>query len=300
MLRTIAAFLLACLSLVAGTRVRDVIYDAAGKRASGQVVISWPAFTSAASGRAIPQGSTTVKIVSGVLDVDLEPTPPGTYYSVRYYFSTGGTRVDTWAIPLSATPITVAQARAGGNPVPIPDTALLGGDLSGPPAYATVERIKGLPVDATTKQDGQALKWDQASNTIKFGPVAAEGGGTAAGDVTGSLMSTKVEKIQGVPVEPSAPQDGQMMRYSGANSRWDKVTLVDQETPTGAINGTNRVFTLSATPNPLNGLMVFRNGIAQKRCPAAVCDYDVAGNTITFIPEATPQPGDALVVWFRY
>ncbi len=39
------------------------------------------------------------------------------------------------------------------------------------------------------------------------------------------------------------------------------VGFVDQQTPTGAINGVNAVFTLSQTPSPTTSLEVYRNGL---------------------------------------
>ncbi len=40
------------------------------------------------------------------------------------------------------------------------------------------------------------------------------------GDVTGSIPSTTVKKIQGVDIAASTPSDGQVLKYNSANSRW--------------------------------------------------------------------------------
>jgi len=61
-------------------------------------------------------------------------------------------------------------------------------------------------------------------------------------------------------------------------------------------DGTNTVFTLFSAPLPPAGLVLFRNGMAQK----AGQDYTLTGNTITFVPAAVPQPGDTLLAWYRY
>lgn len=56
------------------------------------------------------------------------------------------------------------------------------------------------------------------------------------------------------------------------------------ETPAGAMNGVNKVFTLSFTPNPASSLFVFLNGVEQ-----TPTDITVSGATITytFPPEST-------------
>jgi hypothetical protein len=74
-------------------------------------------------------------------------------------------------------------------------------------------------------------------------------------------------------------------------------TFVDDETPGGVINGTNTSFTLAHAPNPASSLYVFRNGL---RLRSAV-DYSITGTALVFLsPISTPQPGDVLLVSYRY
>ncbi len=72
------------------------------------------------------------------------------------------------------------------------------------------------------------------------------------------------------------------------------VGFVDQQTPTGAINGVNPVFTLSQTPSPSNSLEVYRNGLLL----SAGVDYLLNGAMITFIALA-PQSTDTLLCSYR-
>jgi hypothetical protein len=72
-------------------------------------------------------------------------------------------------------------------------------------------------------------------------------------------------------------------------------TFVDGETPQGAANGSNRNFTLSVAPNPSTSLLLYRNGVLQKR----FLDYTLSGTTVTFESVATPQTGDVLLASFR-
>jgi hypothetical protein len=65
------------------------------------------------------------------------------------------------------------------------------------------------------------------------------------------------------------------------------------ESPSGLIDGTNKVFTLSAVPLQNTTILFFKNGVLQ----AAGNDYVLEGSTITF--EEAPYPGDYLVAFFN-
>jgi hypothetical protein len=121
-------------------------------------------------------------------------------------------------------------------------------------------------------------------------------GGSLAGDVSGSTLRTVVSGIQGRPVTATVPVDGQMYRWNASAGQWLLVAFADQETVSGTIDGTNTAFTLVNSPNPVGGLILFRNGLAQM----AGQDYTLSGNTISFVTAATPQPGDTLLAWYRY
>lgn len=72
------------------------------------------------------------------------------------------------------------------------------------------------------------------------------------------------------------------------------VGFIDQETPTGAVNGVNAAYTLSQSPSPGSSLMVFRNGV---RMTSGI-DYTAVGAVITFSP-LVPQTGDTLLCSYR-
>jgi hypothetical protein len=73
------------------------------------------------------------------------------------------------------------------------------------------------------------------------------------------------------------------------------VGFVDQEAPSGTMNGVNAAFTLSQPPTPSSSLVVYRNGLHL----TAGVDYTEAGSTITFTPTLVPQPGDILLCSYR-
>lgn len=70
----------------------------------------------------------------------------------------------------------------------------------------------------------------------------------------------------------------------------------DAEVPAGSIDGIRRTFQLARAPSPPASLILTRNGLVLK----LGVDYTLAGNSVTFIPEQTPQPGDIVLAWYRY
>jgi hypothetical protein len=64
-----------------------------------------------------------------------------------------------------------------------------------------------------------------------------------------------------------------------------------KETPTGVVDGNNKIFLLSRTPR-LNTELVFVNGMLKK--PGAEDDYIIEGNKITF--NEAPAPGSVILV----
>ena len=69
----------------------------------------------------------------------------------------------------------------------------------------------------------------------------------------------------------------------------------DNETPTGLINGSNKIFTLENTPNPAASLKLFLNGMYMS--PESE-DYTLVDDTITFIN--SPYTGGILRAFYKY
>jgi hypothetical protein len=82
-----------CAQGVSTTTVQGTVYLASGQAGAGTLVVSWPAFTTAA-GQAIAADSLTVTIPSnGAVSVSLAPNvgalPAGQYYTAVFYMSDG-------------------------------------------------------------------------------------------------------------------------------------------------------------------------------------------------------------------
>jgi len=69
----------------------------------------------------------------------------------------------------------------------------------------------------------------------------------------------------------------------------------ENETPTGTINGSNKVFTVANAPSPAASLRVYLNGAFQT---AAGEDYTLVGGTITFVN--APLSGSVLRAFYKY
>lgn len=100
----------------------------------------------------------------------------------------------------------------------------------------------------------------------------------------------------------TTPKDGQILQFNSSAGKWQNATIgnlivtsaVTRETPAGAINGTNTVFTLASPP--ISGTeMVYYNGILQD--VGAGNDYTIAGNAVTFT--FAPQTGDKIRVSYN-
>lgn len=71
--------------------------------------------------------------------------------------------------------------------------------------------------------------------------------------------------------------------------------FIDNEIPSGTVNGANDTFNLAHIPNPATSLQFFINGMLMS---AGGEDYTLVGLTITTV--TAPPTGSILKVWYRY
>ena len=100
---------------VTTTSVQGTVFQANGAPGTGTVLVSWPAFTTAA-GQAVAAGSTAVTVgADGFLSVNLAPnagaTPGGEYYTAVFHLSDGTVNTQYWVVPASGT-ATLASVQA--------------------------------------------------------------------------------------------------------------------------------------------------------------------------------------------
>lgn len=93
--------------------------------------------------------------------------------------------------------------------------------------------------------------------------------------------------IEGQVLTKLSDDDGDVgWEDGGGDSTW-----VFNETPSGAVDGSNTVFTVVG---PANNVIVTLNGLVQR--PGVGNDYTITGNTITF--EDAPVSGDVILVTY--
>lgn len=262
----IAAAVLASSALVAApvlTTIQDVLYKADGTRFNGSVTISWNSFQAADNSTIVTQ-STTVKVVDGVLRVQLAPTtavdPPVTY-TVTYTSDGRLQSQETWSVPASSTPVRVRDVRVATAPQPP------AGETGSNPIPETL--VTGLIADLGAR------------------PVKGPGYSAAAAaviDATGMLAAAT-----------GTPSDCVRVDGSSGPCGGPTPSFVDSEALSGIVDGANTTFALSSAPQPASSLFVFRNGILQK----AGLDFTQSGTGVQFVAGATPQPGDTLIASFR-
>jgi len=105
-----------------------------------------------------------------------------------------------------------------------------------------------------------------------------------------SLTSGLPYLVAGDNVTISTGSNGQIT--INADSEQIKNQMVFNETPSGSINGVNRVFTLANTPNPDTSLMLYLNGSLQTSGSSS--DYTLVDDTITFAASWVPIVGDVM------
>lgn len=249
------------------TTISDVLFKADGTRFNGLAQITWLSFD-AASGAAIAQQATTIRIIDGNLFVQLAPTSnatPLSQYMVLYESDGKIQFQETWNVTPSATPLRVRDVRTS-QPL-FPTGGAGGGGGAGGITQIQESDVLGLIADLTAR----AVKGPGYSNSR-----AAIINDT--GQIEGAVGSAT-----------------DCLHVDGSSGACGGGVFVDQESPGGVVDGSNVTFTLANSPTPVLSLHLFRNGILQK----AGFDYTLSGSTITFLFAATPQPGDTILAAYR-
>jgi hypothetical protein len=246
------------------TTISDVLYKADGNRFNGLAQITWMTFESS-NGTYIAQQAKTVRIIDGLLFVQLTPTTnavPQSLYSVKYSADGRIQYQEAWAVPPSTVSLKVRDVRTTDPLFPG------GGGGIGENTQIGISDVIGLVAELAVR----AVK----------GPGYANSRTAVIGD-TG-----QIEAALGSP--------GDCVRVDGSSGPCGGgATFVDQEVPGGTVDGANAVFTIANAPAPLSSLHLYRNGLLQK----VGFDFALNGVTITFVTAAIPQAGDTLLASYR-
>lgn len=265
--RTLCAALLlasAASAQPALTTIQDVLYKADGTRFNGIVTISWTSFE-APDLTEIAGQTLTLKVEDGNVRVQLVPnaaTSPLMFYTAVYNSDGRIQFSESWAVPSSIFPLRIRDVRVALPVITANDTGAAG------------------PVN---ESDVIGLLADLGARPAK-GP-AYSAGRVALVNTLGSLDSVAGNPSDCVHV------DGSTGSCSGA----PPPGFADGDVPAGVVDGANATFTLSASPNPVSSLALYRNGLLM----TAGVDYTLNNRVILFVPASTPVPGDSLLATYR-
>jgi hypothetical protein len=260
---TVALLAAPCVAAPALTTIVDTLYKADGTRFEGVAQIEWKSFQ-ASDGSEIPQQTLNVKVVAGNLRIALVPTvnasKPVTY-TVKFN-SNGRTQfTEYWSVPTSTTPLRLQNVRSQSQAGPITS-----------PDAAEIDDITGLRAELDvrpTKGNGYANSRAAVIN--------------ASGSLNGAIGNA-----------------GDCVRVDGTSGPCGSTggggpLFVDDETPSGPVDGENTSFTLTSPPTPPASLNLYRNGILMRQGVG----YTLSGNTITILSGSIPVSGDSLQAWYR-
>jgi hypothetical protein len=164
---------------------------------------------------------------------------------------------------------TSAPCGSSGGSATFVDAETPGGAINGANASFTLANAPNPAASLTLFLNGllqdQGVDYTLAANVITFA--------TGAEPQTGDILVASYRLAVSIP----------------------GVGFVDQQTPTGAINGVNTTFALSQTPSPSASLTVFLNGLLM----SVGVDYTLSGSTITFLTASVPHTGDILLSSYR-
>ena len=189
---------------VATTTVQGTVYRADGGAATGTVLVSWAAFSTAA-GQAVAAGTKTGTIgADGFLSVNLAPNqgayPAGSYYTVVYHLGDGTVSKEYWTVPATATaaisavraqlaPATVAVQPVGKSYVDTSIAAITGNYL--PLTGGTMSGALILPADPTASSQAATKHYADTLASTEL-PLA---GGTLIGTLNSPNGVSKLPRV---------------------------------------------------------------------------------------------------------
>lgn len=203
------AIVLACFPVpvraqVATTTVQGTVYRADGSAATGTVLVSWPAF-STATNQAVAAGTKTATIgLDGFLSVNLAPNqgayPAGSYYTVVYHLNDGTVSKEYWTVPATTTaaisavraqlaPATVAVQPVSKSYVDTSIAAITGNYL--PLTGGTMTGALNLPSDPTASSQAATKHYADALASTEL-PLA---GGTLGGTLNSPNGVSKLARV---------------------------------------------------------------------------------------------------------
>ncbi len=242
---------------VTRTRIQDLLFNANGTLASGMITIRWDGFT-AADGTTVAGNSLTLRIVNGVLLVDLVPntgsTPGGTSYTVTYLLEGRRNYTETWVVPSSGASLRVGQVRVIGTTTPPAGTTgpvniyTSGGNTGiGPTPFTPTTTLEVYDARATTGVTRQILRNGAGQGTTPL--LSFHSGSFSVGFRAPALSANTTYTL---PAQDGLP--GQMLKTDGTG-------VLTWATPQQLVGEFYQTFQNSGTARPQRHAANFASGL---------------------------------------
>ena len=195
---------------LATTAIQDTVYRADGTLASGTLIVSWPAFTTAANA-SVAAGSTSAQIgANGLVSLNLASNagaiPGGTYYTAVYHLNDGSVNTEYWVVPVAASttigeirsqlvPATVAIQAVSKQYVDTAVSSITGNFLLASGGTMTGELL--LSEDPTSPQQAADKHYvdDSTGSLLPLAGGSLTGPLTLAGDPVAALQAATKEYV---------------------------------------------------------------------------------------------------------
>ena len=229
------------------TTIQDILYRADGTRFNGTLFIMYSAFQAGDTSN-IATANLSLPIVNGVLKVALVPTTTasaGAQYNITFNSQGVNQFTQVWAVPPSSATLRIR------------DVLVSQGTVVGPLPITTAIQISDV-----TGLENQLILRPQAGVGFTLGRAAVINSSGQIDGASGNLSDC-------VRVDGSSGPCG------GGSGSGILPSFSDGEIPSGAINGSNTIFTLAFAPSPVGSLDLYLNGLLMKQG----VDYTLSGNT---------------------
>jgi len=318
------------------TQIQDTVYNQDGSLFNGTLVVTWTGTSAAPTGSNPAPFNTSVKIYNGALSVMLVPSTtasPSANYQAVFSSSNGlVTWTESWQVPPATSPLNLSEIRVSNSDSSGPQIAI--SQVTG--LTANLNAINGSIISLTNTVNRVSATVTGLSSAVSTLTALVNGlapgtvntafvdGEVPSGMQNGTNASFNLANTPSSPstlmvyrnglllangadyslngtaitfVSTQVPQSNDIVQvyYRIAGSS-PAPLFIDDETPSGTIDGTNTTFTLASPPLPLLSLKLYKNGdLLQQNT-----DYTLNGMTITFASASvTPQPGDSIVAFYR-
>lgn len=174
------------------TMVQGTVYRADGSVASGTLLVSWPAFTTA-SNQEVAKGSVSAVIgKDGNVSLQLAPNsgayPAGTYYTAVYHLNDGTVSTEYWVVP-AVTSTTISAVRAQLAPATVAVQSVSKSYVDGSIAAITGNFVPlaGGTMDGPLQLNADPVATNQAATKHYVDALAAAELPLTGGSLSGTL-----------------------------------------------------------------------------------------------------------------